>query len=71
MARKAKKKASKRQMSTEWGVGQPLAFPSKKSASSINRLAQEVVEKGMRGPFSPKGKSARRNSYPVLAHPSA
>jgi hypothetical protein len=57
MVRKAKRK---RETSTEWGVGQPLAFPSKKSAAAINRVTQEVIEEAMQGPFSSKRQKRKK-----------
>jgi hypothetical protein len=35
--------------STEWNVGQPLAFPP--ARTGIKRVAQEAVDEAMRGPF--------------------
>jgi hypothetical protein len=51
MAKKAKKRIGKsKRKSTEWGVGQPLAFPQVKNLTATERLAKEVVEEAMRGP---------------------
>jgi hypothetical protein len=51
MAKKAKKRLGKsKRKSTEWGIGQPLAFPQAKNLTATDRLAQETVEKAMRGP---------------------
>jgi hypothetical protein len=52
MTTKAKKKTRKlRGMSTDWRVGQPLAFPPKRNPTVINRLAREAIREAMRGPF--------------------
>jgi len=50
MAKKRTKRTSTN--STEWQVGQPLAWPA--AASGIKRAAREAVNEAMRGPFSPK-----------------
>jgi hypothetical protein len=60
MARKAKKKARNRQRSTEWNVGQPLAFPSKKGAAPVNRVTEEIVEEAVRRPFRTSGKRKKK-----------
>jgi hypothetical protein len=39
---------------TDWNLGQPLAFPPKLNRSNLERLAREAVEEGMRGPFKRK-----------------
>jgi hypothetical protein len=39
---------------TEWRVGQPLAFPSRKTNSLINRLARAAVREGLAGPLGLK-----------------
>jgi hypothetical protein len=52
MTTKAKKKTRKlRGMSTDWRVGQPLAFPPKRNPTVINRLAREAIREAMRGAF--------------------
>jgi len=47
MAKKRTKHTSTN--STEWQVGQPLAWPI--PASGIKRAAREAVNQAMRGPF--------------------
>jgi hypothetical protein len=47
---KTKTTKAKRQI-TDWNIGQPLAFPRRKSAAVIERLAREAVAEGMSGPF--------------------
>jgi hypothetical protein len=42
------------QKSTEWKVGQPLAFPPTKANALINRLARTAVRKDMGGSFGLK-----------------
>jgi hypothetical protein len=46
------KKQTKRTMlrSTDWNVGQPLAFPQ--LHAGIKSLAREAADEGMSGPFS-------------------
>jgi hypothetical protein len=48
------KKQTKRTMlrSTDWNVGQPLAFPQ--LHAGIKSLARDAVDEAMSGPFSPK-----------------
>jgi hypothetical protein len=54
MAKKAKRRTGKsKRRVTDWGIGQPLAFPKAKNLTAIDRLATEVVEEAMRGPFTP------------------
>jgi len=61
MANKARKRIGKsKRKSTEWGIGQPLAFPKVKNLTGIDRLAQEVVEEAMRGPFKPKREKRKK-----------
>jgi hypothetical protein len=49
---KAKTRTRKRKRQiTDWNIGQPLAFPRRKSAAVIERLAREAVAEGMKGPF--------------------
>jgi hypothetical protein len=56
MAKKAKKRPSRsKRKSTDWDIGQPLAFPPKKTPAVIERLAREAVEEAMSGPLKPKG----------------
>jgi hypothetical protein len=50
MATKTRTRKPKRQI-TDWNIGQPLAFPRRKSAAVIERLAREAVAEGMKGPF--------------------
>jgi hypothetical protein len=55
MAKKAKKRLGKSKRNiTEWGIGQPLAFPQAKNLTVTDRLAQETVEEAMRGPLGIK-----------------
>jgi hypothetical protein len=60
MARRAKKKKRKRQTSTEWNLGQPLAFPPKNAVPIIKRLAQEAREEAVRGPFRTKRQKRKK-----------
>ena len=43
---------------TEWNLGQPLAFPPRLNPSTFERLAREAVEEAVNDPF--KRKRARR-----------
>ena len=52
MARKQTR--SSRRKSTDWNLGQPLAFPPKLNRAQFERVAREVVEEAMRGPFKAK-----------------
>jgi len=45
------KKRSRRAKTTEWNLGQPLAFPPKLKTSTFERLAREAVEEAVNGPF--------------------
>jgi len=55
---KAKKSTVTRSRTTDWQVGQPLAFPSRES---FERAAREAVEEGIRGPFKTKrGKKKKK-----------
>ncbi len=49
--RKAKKSKSDGTRSTEWQVGQPLAFPT---SETFERAAREALEEGLRGPLAAK-----------------
>jgi hypothetical protein len=61
MAKIAKKRiGTSKRKSTEWGIGQPLAFPKAKNLTAIDRLAQEAVEEGMRGTFKPKREKRKK-----------
>ena len=51
-------KRIRRSKSTEWTLGQPLAFPLKLNRSEFERLAEEAVKEAARGPF--KRKRAKR-----------
>jgi len=54
MAKKTKKKTKQSQKkSTDWNLGQPLAFPLKRTLPKIDRIAGEAVEEFMRGTFKP------------------
>jgi hypothetical protein len=48
------KKRSRRAKTTEWNLGQPLAFPSKLKPSTFERLARKAVEEAVNGPFKRK-----------------
>jgi hypothetical protein len=52
MARK--KPAGQPGKTTEWNLGQPLAFPSKINRPAFERLAREAVDEAMRGPLKRK-----------------
>jgi hypothetical protein len=54
------KKKTLRMRSTDWGVGQPLAFPAAKPQVNIERLAREAVEEGLRGPIRAKKRVKRK-----------
>jgi hypothetical protein len=57
----AKAKKSKTKLrSTDWQVGQPLVFPTSKTANDIERLARDAVQEGMRGPFKRGQKRKKR-----------
>jgi len=43
-------KRRKRSKTTEWSLGQPLAFPPKLNRSEFEQLARDVVEEGMSEP---------------------
>jgi hypothetical protein len=45
------KKRSRREKTTEWNLGQPLAFPPKLKTSTFERLAREAVEEAVNGLF--------------------
>jgi hypothetical protein len=47
-----------RAKSTEWHIGQPLAFPP--SRTEIERLAQEAVEDGASGPLKRKREKRKK-----------
>jgi hypothetical protein len=47
-------------MSTDWSIGQPLAFPPKRSPTVISRLAREAVKDAMRGPFKFKQQKRKK-----------
>ena len=46
--------------STEWGIGQPLAFPPTKTLANVDRLAREVAEETMRASFTPKPQKPKK-----------
>jgi hypothetical protein len=50
MAKKPKKRIMLK--TTDWNVGQPLAFPE--IGNGFKRLAREAVNEATRGPFSSK-----------------
>ena len=45
---------------TEWNLGQPLAFPPKLNRSNFERLAREAVEEAMRGPLKTKRQKRKK-----------
>jgi hypothetical protein len=49
MARKQTRRVTRK--TTEWNLGQPLAFPPKLNTSEFERLAREAVQEAMSGPF--------------------
>jgi hypothetical protein len=54
-----KKQTGQALKSTEWNVGQPLAFPPARTA--IKRPAQEAVDEAIRAPFHPsRGKRKKK-----------
>jgi hypothetical protein len=60
MANRAKKRAAgPKRKSTDWNIGQPLAFPPK-SNPIINRLAKEAVEEAVRGPLNLKRQKRKK-----------
>jgi hypothetical protein len=54
---KVKKSKSARNRSTEWNVGQPLAFPNN---GNFERAAREAVDEALRGPFKTKGSKRKK-----------
>jgi hypothetical protein len=54
-----KKTRESRRKTTQWNLGQPLAFPPKKNAG-FERLAREVVQEAMSGPFKAKRKKRKK-----------
>jgi hypothetical protein len=56
MAKKRTKHTST--SSTEWQVGQPLAWPV--SPSGIKRAAREAVNEAMRGPFNSRREKRKK-----------
>jgi hypothetical protein len=54
MAKAKKRVRRSKRTATEWNIGQPLEFPPVRNRDinrGINRIAREVVEEAMRGPF--------------------
>jgi hypothetical protein len=49
MAKKRTRRANYK--TTEWNLGQPLAFPLKLKSSTFERLAREAVKEAVNGPF--------------------
>jgi len=58
MARKPARRSSSK--TTDWNLGQPLAFPPKLNRSDLERLAREAVEEGMRGPLKTKRQKRKK-----------
>jgi len=58
MARKPPRRSSSK--TTDWNLGQPLAFPPKLNRSNLERLAREAVEEGMRGPLKSKRQKRKK-----------
>ena len=54
MAKRVKKRRTRK--ITDWNIGMPLDFPPPRARSGIDRVAREVVEEAMRGPFRKKRK---------------
>jgi hypothetical protein len=46
-------------MSTDWSIGQPLAFPPKRP-TVISRLARVAAKEAMRGPFKLKQQKRKK-----------
>jgi len=47
-------KRRRRSKTTEWSLGQPLAFPPKLNRFEFEQLARDVVEEGMSEPSKRK-----------------
>jgi len=45
---------------SEWTVGQPLLFPSKKAQGGIRHVARQALEEGLSGPFRKKRAKRKR-----------
>jgi hypothetical protein len=61
VATKVKRKTRRpRQMSTDWSIGQPLAFPPKRSPTVISRLARVAVKEAIRGPSKLKQQKRKK-----------
>jgi hypothetical protein len=61
MAKKAKKKTGKRRSkSTDWSLGQPLAFPKKKIPTDVYRLARSVIESAIEENIIPKKQKQKK-----------
>jgi len=58
MARKQTRQSTRN--TTEWNIGQPLAFPPKLSRAEFERLAREAVEEGISGPLKPKQQKRKK-----------
>jgi len=56
---KTRTRKPKRQI-TDWNIGQPLAFPQKKTRTAVNHLAREAVAEAMRGPFRSKRQKRKK-----------
>jgi len=59
MAKAKKRVRRSKRTATEWNIGQPLEFPPVKNRD-INRIAREVVEQAMRGPFKRKRQKRKK-----------
>jgi hypothetical protein len=57
-----KKKRTRRAnyKTTEWNLGQPLAFPPKLKTSTFERLAREAVKEAVNGPFNRRQTKRRK-----------
>jgi hypothetical protein len=58
MARKQTRESMRN--TTEWNLGQPLAFPPKLNRSDFERLAREAVEEAMSAPFKAKRQKRKK-----------
>jgi hypothetical protein len=61
VAKKSKKKIRKpKNKTTDWNLGQPLAFPPKLNRSEFERLVREVLEEAMSSRFKAKRQKRRK-----------
>ena len=52
---------------TEWALGQPLLFPTKRKSNEANRVEREVLDPAIGEPLTNriKGPNGRRWDYPI------